>query len=422
MSMNVSQENETRNPWQDRSSVPHAKRTAVFLAALAFFFCALALPFSTSENISLAVIAVLFAYIVYVARMPVPVTLLLLTAFACVLLTGTFAAGAIFLCVTVGVCSGAFLLTALRHSYFVVLLPVASAVIAYVILQSVEVAFFALVFLPAAILLAIATRTGQRRTTAVCYALGGLLLAVVAGLAFFVWKQSSAAGLSFYDYIESLRSQLVHLLISVREEMLVLMQENLVQEGGTLTEEASAQLQTIRDTLSDALFTDLVALLFNLLPAIIVSACSIVAYEAQALLNANYRTAGLGCVVTEAARTFTMSVASAILFMIAFVVTLFAASDSIPVMVANNLCLMLLPGFCVVAVQSMVAFFASTRGGGRILILLLIASMCCCTPGAIFYVLAFWGAYQCVMDAIRKKVTKYISPDEEPPHSEDGED
>ena len=409
------------NPWQDKASLPRAKRSSVILAAVAFFFCALTLPFSTSENISLAVLAVLFAYTVYVARMPVPVTLLLLTAFTCVLLTGTFAAGAIFLCITIGVCSGAFLLTALRRPYFVLLLPVVAAVAAYAILRSVELAVICLAFLPAAILLAIATRTGQRRTTAVCFALGGLLLVVVAGLALFAWRQSTAAGLSLSDYIESLREQLLQLLISVREEMVALMQESLVAEGGVLTEDATAQIQTVRDTLSDTLLSDLVALLFNLIPAIVVIVCSIVAYEAQALLNANYRTAGMGNVVTENARIFTMSVASAVLFMIACAVTLFATSDSIPVMAANNLCLMLLPGFCVISVQSMAAFFTNARGGGKALVLLLIASMCCCSPGAIFYVLAFWGAYQCVMDAVRKRVTKYISPDEKPPHSEDGE-
>lgn len=414
------------NPWQNGTSLPEAKRSSKIVAALALFVASLALPLAPmNEWISLGALALLFLYVALSVRLPSAVTLLLVTAFAMTTLTSLFSVGAIVLSLVVGVACGAFLFTTLRRWYLALPIFAGAFLLTLLITGSPSMAALTLVPLPATFLLSVATVLARHRTSAICWTLFGLLLSVAVALAWVLLAECRRYGIGVTEYLAQLRGEAVNLLIRFREEYFALVQSTASSEMGTeMSAELASSIELLQKQFDDVALTDLVAQTFNILPAIAVILCSIVAFEAQLMLNTLYRSSGLSCVVTPTARIFTMSVFSAVIYFIAFLVATFIGGDGMAMAVIRNLHLMLLPGFCVLGAQTLFAMFSHTKGAARVFWTLLVAALFCCAFGTAIQTLAFFGTYQCIMSALRNKLLQKMQESGRfpPDQSDDGDD
>lgn len=414
MPVNASHEQELKNPWQDKDSLPKASKDTVILAFIAVALCALAFPFSSFEYVTLGVLAVLFIYVVRTARLPSVVTAVLVTT----VLIGMIDiwGGAAALCLIVGACGAAFLFTVLRRPYLVLLPFLAAFGIAFLISRDWRIAALTFAFLPAAILLAIATKHDEGRTSTICWTIAGFLIAFVGVLLYLLWTGSMAMGVNIREYIDILRGYFSNWMYSFREYFFAGMQQ-------ASTPEMMETIKEMEKLLSKEYFDEIAAMLFNLIPAGVVILCSVLAFNAQLLLTAQYRSAGMEKVVTPSSRIFTMSWLSGVLFMLSFAITMFATENSMFLTVASNLCLMLLPGLCVRAVIGILFGMYRMKGRGKSFFIILIAVMLCCNFFGAFYFLAFWGAYQSIMEAVQRRLLEKMKQQngDRPPHDNDEE-
>ena len=395
--MNLSPEKEPINPWKNRSDFANIGKKPILFSILIVFLCAALLPLSFFyEQVALIGLAVLFAYVALIVRSPLPVTLLLVTAFLAVSFTSFFAAGAFLLALIVGSGAMAFLFTVLEHAYLLLLAPVAASGLAFALLGNWQISLLAFAFLPTALFLALATKWGRGRTSAICYAEVGLLLVVVGVAVYWLHTESTRLGVGIASYIESLREMLLQAVVQIRDTFAQMMRENGASEE---------ELNTILSQLSNDYIKAQISQIFNLLPAICCVFCGIVAFEAQMLLNATYRAVGWTQVLTPEARVFTMSVPAALIYFVTFLLSIFSSSGtSIAWAVIDNLNLILVPGFCVIGVTMLALSLARSKGGARLFLTFLLAAVFCCYTVGAFSLLALFGANSILLGALRKKM------------------
>ena len=392
-------EKESQNPWAMREQLPPVARKHTAMAIAVCFLCALGIPFCAYEAVSLILLAVLFGYVVFACRVPFAVALTLTTAAVFAVFGLGFSTGAVFLAVTVGICVTAFLLTTLTRGYLCAVLPIAAAVIAYLITRDAGVALSTLSFLPAAVLLSVATLLGKTRTQAICFALCGLLITVLAVLAVLVYRSMGALnGEAIRGFTENLREAVVQVMFTLRNPIL--------ENASSMTDaQSKAMYEQLLTVLGDDAIRNLVGMMFNILPALITVLCAVVAFEAQMLQNAVYRTVGLQAVLTREARVFTMSTTAAVIYALTFVLMLVIPSSSMASAVVQNICLMLLPGLCVIGITDIFAMISRLQGGSRtFFIVITVAMLCCCAGSSMLYILGMWGAYGVINAAIRQKM------------------
>ena len=399
--MNASPEKELRNPWEDRADFPRIEKRNLAFSLLIVLLCSLTLPLALFyESVSLLILAALFVYVVAMVRVPSSVTLLLLTVFASVSLTQSLAIGAMILALIIGTGATAFLFTAMERSYVLLLLPTAACVASYAVLGDWRLSLLAFAFLPAAVLLAVATRLGRSRTSAVCFAEGGFLLVILGVGGYLLYQYCQEAGISIAEYVDRLRES--EKVFSFASEFM----ERMFAPFQTLGAEQDPEV--METLLSEENIRMLIDTFFNILPALFLVACSIIAFEAQLLLNACYRTVGWKQVLTPAACVFTMSPFAAVIYFVSFVasllVSLFGWDYTLAVAVIDNLNLILLPGFCVVGATMLTLSFARAKGGARIFWILLVGGFLCCSSTGGLSLLALFGANSVVLGAMHRRM------------------
>ena len=402
MMNNAPETQEFENPWRDRSALPTVELKYRVVAAIACFVCALAIPMAFDALVAPFLTAALFAAVVFFARTRKNLLLPLISAVILSLLFGVSGA-AIFLAAVLGTALTAYLITVQPRGYACAVLPLLALAAAYLWTRDFWISLLALSFLPAAILLAVATLAGKRRTTAICFALGGWLITALVMLAVVLYRIYGKLDAEVIQTsIDALRAWFVQQMMPLRE-IFAAMQEV----------EADAQNEWIGELYRLAatpeawnqLVTQVFQILLGVTPALIAVCCSIIAFEAQSFLNATYQRTGLSDVLTLEATAFTMSVTAAVLYGLSFLLTLTVPESSMASVVMQNLSLMLMPGFCVIGVRDIAQAFARARGNTRVLLILLFAAFFCCgASGSILYLLAMWGAYGTLTRMLRRKL------------------
>ena len=397
-------ENTTFNPWSQRENLPAVSPVHKIFAAIALILSALSIPVclwegisaKTAEWLGIGLLVLFCAYVVKVAHRTAASALILCTAFFLTCLGMSFTSGALLIALVLGVATGAFLLTVTGRPYLTLLCHVAAFGICYLITRELLLSLLTFIVLPASILMAFATLRGAWRTSIVCLTTGGLLV-VVASITLIVLYEvcGTLARDAVASCMESLRESLTDALIAIRDETLEIAVGS--SENGA---------QQLRDQFA-ALYTDqalrgTVAQLFNLIPALAVVFCMILAYEAHALLLSLYASAGLGAVNTPQTRVITVSLSAAIVYAISFFLMLLLPSDQLASAVVQNLTLILLPVLCVIGIRQLMLLFVRAQGILRFLLIALTFALLCCGSGGTLYVLAMWGSYCTVGDAIRR--------------------
>ena len=406
--MNCTPQPELENPWQKRSELPRLPISHTVTSVLALLIASLGLPFFSYEWVAVAMLAYFFFYVVYTAKTPFTVTVILVTAVLTVLFGGTLQIGAFVMALLIGTMSCCFLLTASRLRWFSLLIPVLAFAAAAGITQSPIWALLALAFVPSALLLAYATLSGRGRTSAICFSVLGFVLVVLGVLAAVIATVKGGLG----------REQILSSVNDAREWLLALLQQfrDLMLESteGVLTEQTGEVGTRIMEVLSDEALTEVVAQLFNILPGLLVVLFSVISFEAQMLLNAGYHRAGLDAVLTREARFLTVSVSAAVLYAVSFLLMLVLPLTSIASAVAQNLALILMPILCVMGIQGLLLSLSRSRGGLRMLLIMMILFLLCCSGGSALYILGMWGAYTRIMLLVQQKMLEKMGGGQPP--------
>ncbi len=403
--------NETVQPKNDREepkkSFPSEEKKIQLLSVLALPVCCAAYPLCGYEWASAIVLALLFAYTVLVMKNPGAVLALLIPTVFIAAFTSTFGAGALLLALTLSIGILAYLITASQWGALALLVPLASVPVVYFSSGDVLAAVLPLVSMPAALLLAIATRRKMERTRAILFAEAGLLLVTFGGAYYLLSRAAGNAGVEIGAY---LHEGIYSLFISFRTQLAAVFAEMPTADAKAV-EELMLQL-------SDANLRDLAASVTNLLPAAVCAVCSLIAYQAQYfVLGACFRS-GRQEYLTDESRTFTMSLPAAIIFFVSTVLSMFM-KVSMAQAVFASLSLILLPGFLLLGGASIGASLRRTRGGARTFMFIMIVSLFCCVGINSVYCLALYGAYGVVMSAVEKRLLKKLGSQDDNHNSDD---
>lgn len=308
----------------------------------------------------------------------------------------------------VGVFAGSFLQTCTRLYWLPPILAALGAGIAFFVTRDWLLAVAALILLPASVLLSVATVRGSYRVTAICFATAGLLVGAV--VLFLLWILRTAGTVSVEavrGVLDGWRNTAVEVQVLIREEYLAgiarMIEENPSWSAEQL-EYANSIVTSVRTVMSDEMLINSTAKIFNMLPAAVFIACAVPAFLAQKMLCGAYDSNGMRAVLTPESEFFTMSVPAAVIYVIsAFVMLGFSSSLSTVVTVADNLCLMLMPGFLVLAVYQFRKRFISARRGRLGWILFIAIALCCLSVTAI-PLAALYGAYLRLFSAFRRRM------------------
>ncbi len=397
----------------DREKIPYPKLLSLLPVAIVYLIGALVPVFLASEQIALIAYIGLCAGVIYLVRMPRIVISILFASFIPVALMQSFALGALVLGTVAAVGCGAVLLTSLRQPWRAVILPLLTYVLAFAITRDASLSCLTLVTVPASLLLAIATLRGEGRTSAICYAVGGMLIAVVALLiVYFTVTYGSLKGSVIVAHFEGQREWIVGILTSYKEEML-----RLLTEQGMQTSEVYALLETV---MSRDLLVDLVAMIYNVLPALVIVLCSILAYEAQSLLCGSYCNLGMKQMLSPAAVTFTMSSVSAILYLVSFLLSAILPAG-IVLAVVQNFYIILTPGLLLVGYAGLLFRLRTAKGGSKTFLIVLLVALVLFNPASIIGLLAFFGALTVLLSAFGMHMLQKMQKGNGKDDGEDGE-
>lgn len=390
---------EWNNPWADRAALPAFPRRFAVLSMLAFLCGSFAIPFLSYRWVAFPAALLMLAYLAVTTRVFRSVLFCAIAGLLALLFGGsaTFAALAVIL--IAGTCAGAYLVTVFRPAHYLILLPIVSWVAAYLITKDLALSCTTLAFLPSALLLGAATLTGQRRTTAILFAEGGLLLVVGILLWLFLKENCDVInGANIKALLDDLRGQAVEAFQEIREELI-----RTFAETATASQ-AEAYAEEINTIMSDTVLTNLIAAVFNLLPAVVVVSCSILAYLAQETLCALYFSVGAKVVLTPNATAFSMSVPSAVIYLVTFVISLFSQTVSLFFVITENLMLILLPGFLLIGFHNEGTRFRQMRGGAKALSVILLVAMFLFSPVLAVEFVASWGAIAMILASIAMRM------------------
>lgn len=405
--MNDAKTADVMEPWRDRSTLPTLRKSDIILALAAIIVCALGVALYAYEQIAFFILLLLFVYTVMTMRSVATTAILLLTAVVASVLLFSLSGAALVLSLVVGTGTLAWLLTVLRRPYLPPICLAVAFVVAWLITESALDALLTLSFLPAGILLAAATVTHQRRTTAICFAVGGFLISLGVLLAIVLMRACGTLELgAVKEYLNALREQIVDGMTYFCDELAKFMERTLTEESTYTAEEISKMIAQFRELTGTPILQSLVSLLFSILPAIAIITCSILGFEAQMLQNATYLRTGWKKVLTPCALMFAMSLPAAILYVVSFFVTLFFGGSSLIGAAMQNLCLILLPGFCVMGWGALLGTLHHSRGGAKILWLVFLALLVCFAGALSLFLLALWGSNVVVMAALHLHLLK----------------
>lgn len=379
-----------QNPWASRGDLPEPDRGGLTFANLLYLAACLSIPFATAGFglIAVCVFTVLGFQFCGRSRSGVILSLLLsILTFPFFFFGASF--GVILFAASVGAASGAYLFTVRRGEFVLLLYPVLAGAATWYLTGNVATAFLPLSILPAALLLGIATTAGERRTTAVLYTVGGFLIPLIAATLWFLHQRSGSIGREALSaLLTDWRNRTAGEFLKFRDALL-----RMAEETGQSTE--------LSELLTDETLNDLTLYLFHLLPAALLLLCEFPAFLAQKMLNAAYLRSGWQCVVMPENEFFTMSVPSCLIFPLALTVSLFGDPLSLPIAVAENVAIILLPGMCVLGFRLVWKKFLTSATGGKLFLILGGMFLFCLNFIYVFYVVGLLAAYDRLMRALR---------------------
>ncbi len=353
----------------------------------------------TKRAVSGTVLTALFALTLIV----IPETLLTLGVRTGYLLSF----GALAVAIVMGGMSGAFLHT-MANPILAPVLSLTAAIGVFAFTSNWELALAALVTLPAAFFLGMATESNERRTTAICYAAGGILMVLAAFLVFYLQKTCGEVNIAdVRSLMQSFEGNAVQNQIAQRDFTVSKMQELIAQNetvwNAQQMEAAERLISQVMQERSDEALRSMTARYFSLTPGILAVTALILGYLMQKLLVASYATAGLDEAITPEAEFFTVSISSAVIFVASMLLAVILP-NGVAATAAINLALALTPGFLIYGIGCLRAKLKLLPRGTIKRLWLPITVLLVCIASSLVLILALLGAYDKIFGTIKKKL------------------
>lgn len=346
------------NPWADPPTLPRLSHIGTLLLSLFVLACAVYPAANASDAYAAAMLLACTGVYLAVVRSLLP-SLAALALFLLGCAAGGLGGGVLLLCLVCTVAIGAYLICTVR-SWWLVCVPVLAYACALIVGADAVQAVVCLIAFPAAGILAYAIMQNSGRVGTICATSAILGLCAVFALALLYYR--SHGTLSW--------SELMTLLTDLRERLLVTLLES--DQLATLQESLN-ELSPDRAIDASELVRTSVELTFTLLPAFAVTLCNFLGYTAQLSCTRAFVGTSMKQLMTQVSQLFIMSVPSAIVFLICAVAALFSDITSLSGAVIVNLCLILLPGTCLVGVFKLIGDVRRRRS--PVMILLIIAAL-----------------------------------------------
>ena len=323
-----------------------------------------------------------FAFLILVVKR-IKYTLLL--GGACILLnyfTGSEILSALIVAVILTLCLGAFISSICPKRYFLLLLliPIASYFGAYLMVGDPIFSLFAILLLPASFCMGMMQRKNSERKLTVAYTTVVLILCFVGviTLLLYRWDMLSVAAVS---------------------ERIDLIREDIIEQMKALSVEVGGQATSIFKT---ELVEAAVISTFNTLPALVVTTAMVIIYFANSVQLSIYAQEGLDIFITEKSKRISMSVMSAVVFVVAYVLSLstdVSGNTDMLGAVGANLRLILTPGLFLCGTESVAMLTKKAKAGGCLLFIGLIL-LFVLLSAYIFLIIAAVGAIHIIVKAI----------------------
>jgi hypothetical protein len=344
------------NPWETLDRIPHIPVVGGVLLSLLVVACAAyQLPFALPTFYTLPLLIACILALLFVMR-SVAVGVAVGILFVGGYLFGGFSLpfGLALICPIMVMGLGAFLISTYR-SKWLVLIPLASYITAFVMCGDPWMSIISLTAFPAAGMLAYQTMRNERRVGVICTTSLIYGLCMACGYVLLLLLQNGSVSLAeMVRELDAVREEVIALILQT--EPLMQMLENTYKELGVNVREVVVSL---------------VNLMFNLLPGMVIVLINLMAYTAQLLCTRAYVGTGMKALATKTAQLFILSVFSGVVYLFCFVVTLFSGASNMFMAVIHNLLLVLLPGMTLVGVFKLAADLKN--GISRLWLLILIA-------------------------------------------------
>lgn len=290
--------------------------------------------------------------------------LLILSAFLSYGVIGSIIPAAIAFSLFFAIGEGAVLTAAANRlqGWLCLLIPTISFGLALFLCRDLGVAALVLLPCPAALTLAFGTRssagkdTGLTRVGVIC---ATSLAFGVTLLAFSAWYLYEALGTLTI-------SALKDLLDSIRQALIEALKSYEITQGDTV-------ILSLAD--KEAEVTNAVNSMINTLPATLVVLCNVVAAFSQMIALSGLRAYGFGSSVTDRVKDFRISLVSAVIFLLSWLVALIAVGDNnastLIGTVAENFFIVLTPGLALAGIFRFARTMATRMGCGFFLLMAL---------------------------------------------------
>ena len=393
------------NPWDTPDTLPKfhpvgATLLSLFLVAATLYHPALT-PHSAYTVVLLGACILVLAAIVRSLMVGIVSTVLFAGGYLLGMLLGadplTVATPVLASIVAIGI--GAFLLTACR-SKALYLIPFVVYGAALLISRDYLTAALTLVPFPAMGILAYCIMQNRPRVWSICLTsfMYGLCLVFVLALSYY----RTAGSITFAELFRALelsREPAIEALLSY---------EPYTAAMATLYKDVDVPIRTIATTQLE--------FVFNILPALIIGACNLLAYTAQLMCVQTYASAGMAELMTKASQLFVHSILSAIIYVVCFVVAIFPSEMTMFGAVVYNLLLILLPGMALIGVYKLVGDIR--RGMSKIWLFILIGCAIF-QPMMLGFCISFSGA---LTTLTRPLIARMLLKQGHPPSDFDGSD
>jgi hypothetical protein len=315
------------------------------------------------------------------------------------LFLGTATLGTALLGVLCAVALYALLIT-LTRSTWLLLLPVAAYVLAWVLSGSYALALLVLIPFPAAAALAWGTMKNDGRVSVICSTAGALLVCVLLAIAAFWYEVEHELTMeSYVRAFDALRAEFTR----------------IAQEQANETAQYNEMLAQLGyDYTVEILIDTTLQLIMLIMPALLIVSCSIFAYTAQLLCIRGFAGCGASGLMTKTAQLFVMSVPSALIYLFAFFSILFnllfSDRSGVFITVMLNLLLILMPGMCIVGAWKL---YADYRRRPSVFVLLVILATAFFMPPMLPICIALSGAFTTlVRPIVAKMIAEGFDPHE----------
>ena len=234
-----------------------------------------------------------------------------------------------------------------RLTFAAVAANVLSLAALFLLHRSILVAAASLAFIPAAIALFLAFRQKKQRVASVATISSAMALTVVAALlAFIYFKDGNLYAETIKNFFDSLKTEITSAV------------------GTALTNALASVQSTITPADTTALTGSLITLAFNFLPATLAIVFFVASFIAHSLYVSLLSVSLKDKSEVTNAVTFKMSVTSAVLFIVSYLLALILSSEGISIysVAAQNVYMILFPGLTLIAFGFLGALVRGAKG------------------------------------------------------------